>query len=369
MNQIKKICKKDIPALLDDQSFWEQDFLAVSSHRLYSHYNNPYASDDDVVLLLAYIDDELVGYMGAYIDRIVLNNASHKIAWLSTWWVHPKTKGSGIGRDILNAMYEAQNGKIGISQFTPSAKRVYDKSGYFYDLKKSEGIKAVLKSHLAELVPVVKPNLRWASPILKIFDGSINAVYSLRQRVIFSNLRNRLKEITLEYLDAPDQECESLIKAMNNAHISPKNTEFFRWLSTYHWVVEAPLMELTKKERYEFSMYDYTFSIFLIKVVRGDKCIGFLVLQKRDRTLKILYAYYDLKHPRTIADIVKLHCVRLHAKEVITYDGKLAAELKRSGIFLYTRKKVKHSIISKAFEIDDFSGITLNYGDGDCSFA
>jgi GNAT superfamily N-acetyltransferase len=100
-----------------------------------------------LALLLGYTDGQLVGYMGVFTDKIILDGKPNKIGWLSTWWVHPKTKGSGIGREILNTMYESLNGQIGISQFTPSAKRVYDKSGYFYTLKESKGIKAVLRSN------------------------------------------------------------------------------------------------------------------------------------------------------------------------------------------------------------------------------
>src|SRR5688572_27959784 len=122
MIELKTIYKKDVPELLDNSGFWNHSFLSIRKHRLYAHYKNPNCDENDVVLLLAYLNGELVGYMGVFIDKILLDGSVDKIGWLSTWWGHPKTKGSGIGREILDTMYTLNNGKIGISQFTPSAK-------------------------------------------------------------------------------------------------------------------------------------------------------------------------------------------------------------------------------------------------------
>ena len=135
MIEIKKILKKNVAELFEISAFWDHEFLSISKHRLLAHFNNPNLKNDDIVLIVAYFNQELAGYMGIFIDKITIDNQETKIGWLSTWWVHPKTKGSGIGREILNEMYSGNNGRIGISQFTPSAKRVYDKSGYFVNLK------------------------------------------------------------------------------------------------------------------------------------------------------------------------------------------------------------------------------------------
>ena len=147
--RLRVVKKKEMGQLLKEEQLWNHTFLSITKHRLLAHQHNPTAGDDDVVLILAYLGDEIVGYMGAFIDNIRIDGKIDNIAWLSTWWVHPKTKGTGIGRSILQEMYAQQEGKIGISQFTPSAKRVYEKSGYFHDLKNSEGIKYVLRSNIA----------------------------------------------------------------------------------------------------------------------------------------------------------------------------------------------------------------------------
>jgi hypothetical protein len=370
MISIKKIYKKEIPKLLEDQDFWNQSFLAISKHRLYAHYKNPSAVPDDVVLLLAYLDNELVGYMGVFIDKITFDNKESKIGWLSTWWVHPKTKGSGIGREILNTMYETQDGKIGISQFTPSAKRVYDKSGYFNTLKESKGVKAVLRSNLTFVVPALYSKAKVVAPFLNGIDTAVNVLVNAKLYVQKSNISKKLKNISLEYLNFVDHETMEIVSLYSKNHISTKTAIFFEWLKTYHWVQEAPLLALTDKENYEFSIYDKNFNIYLIKIKEDGRCIGLLVLQRRSKVCKILFAYYDKKlHAELVANIIKLQCIEQDVREIICYDEAITKAFSRSSTFLYRTNKIKQSIISKAFQKDDFEDVVVNFGDGDCSFA
>ena len=91
---IKKILKKNVPELLNDNKFWSNSFLSITKHRLYSHYLNPCLDDNDVVLLLALKNGEIVGYMGVFVDYINIEKKNVKVGWLSTWWVNQKTKGS-----------------------------------------------------------------------------------------------------------------------------------------------------------------------------------------------------------------------------------------------------------------------------------
>jgi len=370
MIEIKKIYKKDIPELLSNNQFWNHSFLAISKHRLYAHYKNPNLDDNDIVLLLSYLNNELVGYMGLFIDKININNQTQKIGWLSTWWVHPKTKGTGIGREILNTMYSENNGQIGISQFTPSAKRVYDKSGYFTTLKENQGIKAVLRSNLTFVIPTLFSKTKILTNFFNLTDVFFNFFINLKlsiQKIIISK---KLKNISVEYLNIIDDETYKIINQFNKNDISNKGKDFFEWLKAYNWVQNAPLLNLTDKDKYEFSIYDKEFEFSLIKINQENKCIGFIVLQKRNYVSKVLFTYFDnSKYTNDISNIIKLQAINQNTREIICYDIAICKNLKKSSLFLYKTKKNKQSIISKAYGIDDFKNIRMNFGDGDCSFA
>jgi hypothetical protein len=370
MIEIKKIYKKDIPKLLDNNEFWNYSFLSISKHRLYAHYKNPNLDDNDIVLLLSYLNSELVGYMGVFIDKIKINDKIEKIGWLSTWWVHPKTKGTGIGREILNEMYNVNNGQIGISQFTPSAKRVYDKSGYFTTLKENIGIKAVLRSNLTFLLttlfPSTKKIARFFNQIDHFFNFFINLKLSIQKLIISRSLKN----ISIEYLNIIDNETLNIIKQFNKSDISNKEKDFFEWLKAYNWVQKAPLLNLTNKGKYEFSIYDNDFEFSLIKIIKNSICIGFVVLQKRNYVTKVLFTYFDnLKYSKDVSKIIKLQAITQNTREIICYEDTICKEFKKSYLFLYKTNKRKQSIISKKIGISDFSNVRLHFGDGDCSFA
>ncbi len=367
--EIKKISKKDVPELISNTAFWKHSFLSISKHRLLAHYKNPNIEDDDTVLLLAYLNNELVGYMGVFIDKINIGNSIQKIGWLSTWWVHPKTKGTGVGREILNKMYAENNGKIGISQFTPSAKRVYDKSGYFTTLKESKGIKAVLRSNLQFVVPTLFPKAKRFTHFFNQVDHFFNFFVNLKLWIQKKRITKKLKSVSLEYLNSLDEETLNIINQFNKKDISFKNEAFFEWLKAYNWVQKAPLLDLTNKDKYEFSIYDREFEYSFIKINENNRCIGFLVLQKRNYVSKVLFTYFDSKHSQIVSNIIKLQAIVQNTREIICYDEAICSDFIKSSVFLYKTKKVKESIISKAFNTTNFDYTRVNFGDGDCCFA
>lgn len=369
MIEIKKKLKKEIPDLLKNYDSWNNDFIVVSKQRLLAHYNNPKIEDDDIVLLLAYLNHELVGYMGLFIDEIVINNKPEKIGWLSTWWVHPKTKGKGVGRSILNKMFDENDGKIGVSQFTPSAKRVYDKSGNFVTLKKNDGIKAALRSNSQFVLPILAPKLSRLKPFFEFTDHMLNGILNIKLNINKKQLYKKTKHLKLDYVNYIDDEVEDIINQYNKNDISIKNKAFFDWMRAYNWVEKAPLLSLTNQNKYEFLNYDKDFDLFFIKIINNEKCIGFIVLLIRDYVCKVLFTYYDNLFATDIANIIKLQAIEQNTREIICYDRGVCNDFFKSKIFLYKKRKVKHAIISKKFNVTDFDNFRMNFGDGDCAFA
>lgn len=365
---IKKIYKKNVPQLLNDSTFWDSKFLSITKHRLYAHYLNPNLEKDDIVLLFAYDNQKLVGYMGVFIDVITINNQSQKIGWLSTWWVDPKTKGKGIGRAILQTMYESLEGKIGISQFTNSAKRVYEKSGYFNTLQFSKGYKFVFRSNSQIVLPLINSKFKKIIKTLSVIDYLIDIPISVKNKVCNYSVIKKLKQVNLEYINNIDDELYNFIKSNSKNHISQKSKEFFEWLKANHWVQESPLVDLTPQKKYEFSVGAKRFNIYLIKILKKEKLIAFVVIQLRDHLLKVLFIYYT-DNSKDIANVILAHVFKLKCKELICYDEVINSVIKKSYYYIYRRTKNKESIISKAFGVFQYDKYTLNFGDGDCCFA
>jgi hypothetical protein len=264
-------------------------------------------------------------------------------------------------------MYTIQDGKIGVSQFTPSAKRVYNKSNYFNSLKNNEGYKFVYRSNLSIVLPLANKRFLEIKNLLNFSDSFINIFINIKLKIHSLIVKKRINDISIEYINYIDDELEDYVNKKNSKHLSKKGNQFFSWLKNYNWVQEAPLIEIVKTEKYEFSMSAKKFNIYFIKILKQEKIIGFIILQRKDSLLKVLFAYYD--DSEAIANLLLLHIIKLQIKQVVCYDKNINNELLKLKGYLYKRKKVKESIISKSFGNINFDDYVLNYGDGDCCFA
>jgi hypothetical protein len=102
--ELKKIYKRDILELADGNRS-EAFFLSISKHRLLCTLKN-FKVKTILCCYCLVLNAELVGYMGVSFTDTVQNPLTEhkKIGWLPIWWVS-QNKGSGIGREILNAQF------------------------------------------------------------------------------------------------------------------------------------------------------------------------------------------------------------------------------------------------------------------------
>lgn len=367
MNKIEKVFKQDIPRILEDERYWGEEFHVSSKHRLIAHYSNHLMNNDDTALLLAFLNQELVGYMGIYMNQIKVNSKIEKIGWLSTWWLDPKTRGTGLGSEMLKIMYEQNKGNIGISHFTDSAKRVYDKSGYFKTLKNFYGLDLILKLNLSKSIGYRLPSLK-NNLSVKFIGDIFNVFSSLRLNLRKKNIYRQIGDINIEYLLEIDLETENFIKELSENDLIPKSSAFFNYLKSSRWVLNAPLLTLSSADKYKFSTYEKKFEISLIKIRRGNEIIGFIVLQDRDCTTKVLFSYFKKKNALVITKIVILHALESMSHSILCYDDLLLSFLKKEKIFIIKKESVFYSIISKTYGDIDYDNFSVHYGDGDNCF-
>src|ERR1700733_1651304 len=100
---IKKIPLKDLVDFANqvDEQTPLDGVLPITRQRARSQSQNPFASPDDVALLVAYRNDTCVGYLGVVPGAIQVspagvNGGCRKVFWLSTWYVSPKARDSGV---------------------------------------------------------------------------------------------------------------------------------------------------------------------------------------------------------------------------------------------------------------------------------
>ena len=72
--EIKTFTVNDLKAALVSEEFWQAPTLPITKHRALSYCRNPRADADDPVLLVAYRDDQVIGYLGILPDISTANS-------------------------------------------------------------------------------------------------------------------------------------------------------------------------------------------------------------------------------------------------------------------------------------------------------
>jgi hypothetical protein len=362
--EFKEIRKKNIISTINDNEFWEDSNWAVTKHRLYSNYRNPFCDDEDIILLIAYLDKKVVGYLGCVIGKINHNGQQEKFSWLSTIWVN--VQGQGLATNLVLEMNKLKQGKMGISAFNDLSKRVFDKSGVFNYLEDKIILIGEIRSNLKEKYSHKFKKFKTGNHFLGLLDNITNMFINYRLKNLKFDTGNNLE---IEYVKYIDEESSNLIKDCSKNDLCFKDKKYLEWLSTYVWIYQAPLSKLTKNSRYFFSDYEEIYQIYQIKVIENGKLIGFLILQNRGMTLKVLYAFRKKDSEiRSFTDLIYMHAIKLKISRLELSDSKIKDYMMTNYPFFSSSITKRHAIISKLYDKKKLNNTSLHYGDGDSAF-
>ena len=87
MIEIRLLNKQLLSEFINSREYQKLKHLPISKHRAISHIKNPRANDTDILLLLAFQNKQLVGYLGVLPEQIINNNKVEKWGWLSCLWI------------------------------------------------------------------------------------------------------------------------------------------------------------------------------------------------------------------------------------------------------------------------------------------
>lgn len=80
MIEIKLLNKAALRSYIDSETFQNAPVIAISKHRAASQISNPEATEDDILLLMAFENDNMVGYLGVLPDKILHRRTKRFIA-------------------------------------------------------------------------------------------------------------------------------------------------------------------------------------------------------------------------------------------------------------------------------------------------
>jgi len=365
--EIKTYNSEQLNELVHSEQFSRMPVVPISTHRAMSHIHNPRADKSDILMIIAHEDDEMIGYLGVLADNIhTLKGKALKCGWLSCMWVNPVLRGKGIAKQLLATAFKEWNDHILVTEFTPEAKGLYDRSGGFNDLRINEGLRCYLRFNLHEVLPKKNEKYKPYTSILKLGDAFANVPNALRLSFIKPKISGH---ILFEEITEIHQGLNEYILSKQENGFERRSAAELNWILRYPWLLQSASTE--ESMRYHFSSVSERFGNHCFKLIENGETKGCLHFTIRDNHLKIPYAYFEKDClPEVVQHIYRImHDYKLNMLTVFHTD--IVKFLKTDSTpFIYKRDIKRQYIISKVLDANftDREKLIFQDGDADCAF-
>lgn len=367
MISIKKVALKDLKDFINSAEYKNLKNKPISKGRAHSYVNNPRATKDDIVLYMAFISNELVGYRTILSDFFIIKNKKEFFGWLSGSWVHLNYRRKGISTLIFNEVLKDWKSKLMYTNYADISKLLYDKTAQFNLIKQLHGTKYYTRFCLADILPRKKKIFKSTIFLWKTVDAVANSVLDIRNifNKPFKKTNNIIKENELL-----NTEIKSFIDNFTINTLFQRNQEEFHWIKNYPWIstdVESKLAS----NFYFFSSYSKQFESNRYTIYTAEnKLIGFLIITVRDGHLKIPFANFYEKYSKEVVQFIVNKSVELKIKTILVYNKNLESELNNKLPFVNKKAFNQKYFASKTFKnlSGEIKELTIQAGDGDVVF-
>jgi GNAT superfamily N-acetyltransferase len=333
--------------------------VAISVHRAQSHLANPRLKPEDVLLILAIEQNELVGYCGMLPDDAPDEQMLH-FAWYSCFWVRPDQRGKGLGMQLLKHAMRCWNDKLILTDFVPSTQVFYQKTDHFDQVHVQPGYRWYFRSDLAAWLPPKSAILAKLKPMLKMLDRIANSCLSLLR------IGNTANNVFPFKTWTPNHETAAFIEQHSGHSPFKRGQEEWLWIQQFPWVLQGRAND--NDRRYYFSSKAEVFDcqVFDLKDDEGNR-VALVMLMLRNGSLKMPHVAYFAGAERYISDLVREYCRSRKVTRFVCNQPQLAAYLKQNRIGeVFCKPYQKAWIVSKV--LTPYIKGVLADGDGDAAF-
>ncbi|AZA82601.1 N-acetyltransferase [Chryseobacterium lactis] len=355
MTELKTFNKKELEEFISSGSFEQYDFLPITRHRAISQINNPKASDEQTLLILAFDEEKLIGYVGCFPDYFIVDGEKIRYAWLSTLYANPEFRKKRPAKALLKKVFEEYQDRIVITEFTREAEALYNIMGVFEYVFPKEGKRYYFRADAAAIIPEKKPKTKKLKPLFQTLDVVANSFISVK------NMMVRKPDFHYEILNHIDKESSDFISEFS----SNRTPEEINTFIEHPWVLEGE-----KNEKYLFSSYANVFKYFWIKIFdENNQLTACVLLQLRNGYLKIPYLFTQTGFERVI-QFLNYFITKNKVKGFTCYQTSLNEAIGHSKTFpkIHERDFKREYLFHKQLLKDLPENFDPHYqdGDGDC---
>ena len=366
------------------RQYEDKSIIPITEHRALAQTKNPYADENDVGLLVAYVGKKCIGYIGILPGLLKIEDRFSKVYFPSTLYVTPEYRRYGLGKAlVVHSM--ALNYDLVFTGVSESADRLYRKLN-LYEL---ESLDYYLIDFNRANIFLLAPFL-WKKILARIGIHSKASDKAVRiSGVLFSPLKNLLYRILLsgqkKRLDKISyREVSKIHEEDLGSKADPKSKKFYRnesvinWMLQFKWVGERDEEKL-ENLNYHFSSAREFFKFLALKVFSSDEkdYKGFLVLSvssnNLNTVLKLLdFHFSDRADYKYIFSLVVKYA-RVYQADTIVLPDSLDRYVKGHVLVRFLARKRKRTYFfspknNKSPLATQKNKIKLDYCDGDTPF-
>lgn len=273
------------------------EVVPASRWRSLAWMKNPFADEDDVNLIVAYIDGRCVGYLGIMPGRMRTGDKLEKIYWLSTFYVSEELRHTAVGALLVMRALTLHK-DIVVTNFSDEAARVF-MALRFKSLGPLRYMSADFKrvNILGMPVRAIRRLARKvAARPIRTLDRSVHAADWVFKKLVYAPLGAQITPILVEILmkrveQINDRSFERHQQAIDSASFV-RGTDVINWMLRDRWVTNDPSQGT---EGYFFRDCYPFFQFVALEIYRkeDESYRGFVVLRVDEKFGKRTVTIFD----------------------------------------------------------------------------
>lgn len=304
---------------------------------------NKRISNDDLCLLLAREDNEVMGFIWLIPDFTnTTMGPSDKVYWIHHWWVKDTYEKTVLGAYLFKEALTLVNNRVILKAYAEKAHDFYNKQP-FTALR--EYTRYTIFFGLGpDMVLAKYPNLKF----LKIPIAAAGGIFSVINRTVnMLKAKRRLKHIRISPINKLEGDIWTFVKAHCQNDLIHKDLEYVNW----QLATTQSLGPNTAKNEASDS------SICSCIVTTSSGTIGFFSFLKTGKEAYLKYFLCSVEHHETMVDAFLTKVLQLKLYHVYTDNGEIIKTIRKRFItfFIYgaTKKALAHnSIVHELAEFD-----------------
>lgn len=362
---LKEIKIADLPDFVNSELWRQLTPKPITKLRALSQFHNPRASMEDIALIIAYDNDDLIGLVGLLPNLI--NGQENQIACSNTcWWAHPG-KGKQLAIPLFFKAFALCGQRMFMTDCTPHTLSVLGRTNWFEFPDKQLGTRGFLKFNLHEIIPSKLPATRKLKPLLKLSDQTLNFLLSPYQKFIRSRLFRNLPQV--EYMTSLNEELYTFIENHSINEFCRRSGKELEWIMQYPWIMARSVSEPVTPIEYPFSHIVESFEQYFIQITSLDQTIGLLFISVNNGHMKIPYAYFNEKDASQVLRVIYQQAILKNVVTLTLFCSPLVAAMNSEpNPFIFTKKIKRLIAISKQLSDLYHQYPNIQDGDGDVVF-